>query len=218
MKIAIVGTGIAGMTAARILSRRNDITVFESGSYIGGHTNTIRVNEGARELAVDTGFIVFNETTYPNLCRLFDELGVQSRDSDMSFSVHCDKTGIEYNGTDFNALFAQRRNLVSPRFWGMLAEIVRFNREAPEQLAAGMDDSISVEDYVSRRAIRRPLSRAPGSFSLVLRRAALPAVSHALRHRVSPQPPDASGEWTSPVEDRRRRIESVRGTAGGAVP
>ena len=148
MKIAIVGTGIAGMTAARILSRRNDITVFESGSYIGGHTNTIQVNEGSRELAVDTGFIVFNETTYPNLCRLFDELGVQSRDSDMSFSVHCDKTGIEYNGTDFNALFAQRRNLVSPRFWGMLAEIVRFNREAPEQLAAGMDDSISVEDYV----------------------------------------------------------------------
>ena len=113
---------------------RNDVTVFESGGYIGGHTNTIRVNEGARELAVDTGFIVFNEINYPNLCRLFDELGVQSRDSDMSFSVHCDRTGIEYNGTDFNALFAQRRNLVSPRFWGMLAEIVRFNREAPEQL------------------------------------------------------------------------------------
>jgi predicted NAD/FAD-binding protein len=148
MKIAIVGTGIAGMTAARVLSRRNDITVFESGGYVGGHTNTIRVNEGPRELAVDTGFIVFNDTTYPNLCRLFDELGVQSRDSDMSFSVHCDKTGIEYNGTNFNALFAQRRNLVSPRFWGMLAEIVRFNREAPEQLAVGMDDSISVEDYV----------------------------------------------------------------------
>ena len=148
MKIAIVGTGIAGMTAARVLSRRNDITVFESGGYIGGHTNTIRINEGSRELAVDTGFIVFNETTYPKLCRLFDELGVQSRDSDMSFSVHCDKTGIEYNGTNFNALFAQRRNLVNPRFWGMLAEIVRFNREAPEQLAAGMDDSISVEDYV----------------------------------------------------------------------
>jgi predicted NAD/FAD-binding protein len=148
MKIAIVGTGIAGMTAARVLSRRNDVTVFESGGYIGGHTNTIRVNEGSRELAVDTGFIVFNETNYPNLCRLFDELGVQSRDSDMSFSVHCDRTGIEYNGTDFNALFAQRRNLVSPRFWGMLAEIIRFNREAPEQLAAGMDDSISVDDYV----------------------------------------------------------------------
>ena len=148
MKIAIVGTGIAGMTAARVLSRRNDVVVFESGGYIGGHTNTIPVNEGSRELAVDTGFIVFNETNYPNLCRLFDELGVQSRDSDMSFSVHCDRTGIEYNGTDFNALFAQRRNLVSPRFWGMLTEIVRFNRTAPGQLASGMDDSISVDDYV----------------------------------------------------------------------
>jgi predicted NAD/FAD-binding protein len=149
MNIAIVGTGIAGMAAARILSRRNDVTVFEAGSYIGGHTNTIRVSEGPRELAVDTGFIVFNERNYPNLCRLFEVLGVQSRDSDMSFSVHCDKTGLEYNGTDLNALFAQRRNLLSPGFWGMLAEIVRFNREAPAWLAAGMDDSISVNDYVT---------------------------------------------------------------------
>jgi len=148
MKIAVVGTGIAGMTAARTLSRRNDITVFESGSYIGGHTNTLRVNEGARELAIDTGFIVFNETNYPNLCRLFDELGVRTRDSDMSFSVHCDKTGLEYNGTSLDTLFAQRRNLLSPRFWGMLAEIVRFNRDAPAELAAGMGDTISVDDYV----------------------------------------------------------------------
>jgi predicted NAD/FAD-binding protein len=155
MKIAIVGTGIAGMTAARILSRRNDVTVFEAGSYIGGHTNTIRVSEDSRELAVDTGFIVFNERNYPNLCRLFDELGVQSRDSDMSFSVHCDKTGLEYNGTDLNALFVQRRNLLSPRFWGMLTEIVRFNREAPARLAAGMDDSISVDDYATMNGYGR---------------------------------------------------------------
>lgn len=149
MKIAIVGSGIAGMTAARVLNRRNDITVFESGNYVGGHTNTIRVTEGSRALAVDTGFIVFNETNYPNLCRLFDELGVQARDSDMSFSVHCEKTGLEYNGTDLDSLFAQRRNLLNPGFWGMLAEIVRFNREAPARLAAGMDDSITVDAYVA---------------------------------------------------------------------
>jgi predicted NAD/FAD-binding protein len=150
MKIAIVGTGIAGMTAARMLDRRNDITVFEAASYVGGHTNTIRVVEGRRTLAVDTGFIVFNETNYPNLCRLFRELGVESRVSDMSFSVHCEKTGFEYNGSSVDTLFTQRRNLLRPKFFRMLAEILRFNREAPIHLANGMDDVVSVESYVAR--------------------------------------------------------------------
>ncbi|NIM28851.1 MAG: NAD(P)-binding protein [Gammaproteobacteria bacterium] len=151
MKIAIVGTGIAGMTAARMLNRRNSITVFESAGYIGGHTNTIEVADGARTLSVDTGFIVFNELNYPNLCRLFRELGVESRDSDMSFSVHCEKSGVEYNGTSVDLLFAQRRNLLRPRFWGMLAEILRFNREAPRELADGLDDTVSVASYIGQR-------------------------------------------------------------------
>ncbi len=150
MKIAVVGTGIAGMTAARILSRRNEITVFESASYIGGHTNTIRISEKNKTFAVDTGFIVFNEVNYPNLCKLFRELGVESRESDMSFSVHCEKTGFEYNGTNFDSLFAQRRNLIRPTFWRMLAEILRFNRDAPVHLAAGLDDTVSVASYVER--------------------------------------------------------------------
>lgn len=163
MRIAIIGTGIAGMTAARILARRNNIAVFEAGGRIGGHTNTIRVNEAGRELAVDTGFIVFNEVNYPNLCRLFEELGVESRNSDMSFSVHCEKSGFEYNGTDLNSLFVQRRNLLSPGFWSMLNEILRFNREAPERLSSGMDDSLSVEAYVrsagySRRFVEHYLA------------------------------------------------------------
>jgi uncharacterized protein len=150
MKIAIVGTGIAGMTAARLLHRRNHIVVYEAASYVGGHTNTIEIDEGVRKLAVDTGFIVFNEITYPHLCRLFREIGVQSRDSDMSFSVHCERTGFEYNGTSFDLLFAQRRNLLAPGFWMMLAEILRFNREAPGHLADGLEDSVSVDAYVTR--------------------------------------------------------------------
>lgn len=150
MNIAIIGSGIAGMTAARMLSRRNHVTVFESAGYVGGHTNTIQVEEGGRTVPVDTGFIVFNELNYPNLCRLFGELGVESRDSDMSFSVHCEKSGLEYNGTSLDQLFAQRRNLLRPKFWGMLAEILRFNREAPANLADGLDDTVSVEAYVER--------------------------------------------------------------------
>lgn len=155
MRIAIVGTGIAGMTAARLLNRRNDIIVFEAGNYIGGHTNTVEVDEGHRTLAVDTGFIVFNELTYPNLCSLFREIGVESRDSDMSFSVHCERTGFEYNGTNLDLLFAQRRNLLAPSFWKMLAEIVRFNREAPDHLAGGLADSVSVESYAARNGYGR---------------------------------------------------------------
>lgn len=155
MKIAIVGTGIAGMTAARLLHRRNHVVVFEAADYIGGHTNTVDVDDGYRKLAVDTGFIVFNDSTYPNLCRLFREVGVQSRDSDMSFSVHCEKTGFEYNGTSLDLIFAQRRNLLAPAYWKMLAEILRFNREAPVHLAGGLDDGVSVDAYIARNRYGR---------------------------------------------------------------
>lgn len=150
MKVAIVGSGISGMTAARVLARRNDVTLFEAAHYVGGHTNTVRVTEGRRTLAVDTGFIVFNEANYPNLCALFRAIGVESRESDMSFSVHCDKTGLEYNGTSLATLFAQRRNLLRPRFWRMLAEILRFNREAPLALENGIEDSVTVADFVDK--------------------------------------------------------------------
>lgn len=148
MKIAVVGSGISGMTAARVLARRNDVTLFEAANHVGGHTNTIRVAEGSRTLAVDTGFIVFNEANYPNLCALFREIGVESRDSDMSFSVHCEKSGFEYNGSSLATLFVQRRNLLRPRFWRMLAEILRFNGDAPRALADGIDDTITVAEYV----------------------------------------------------------------------
>ena len=134
MKIAIIGTGIAGMTAAYSLCREHDLTVFEANSYIGGHTNTVTASQAGQDYAVDTGFIVFNDWTYPNFCALLDEIGVASQPSNMSFSVKCERSGLEYNGNNLNSLFAQRKNLLRPSFYRMLRDILRFNREAPALL------------------------------------------------------------------------------------
>ncbi len=136
MKIAIIGSGIAGNVAAHRLHRGHDITVFEAGGHAGGHTHTHQVARGGRTYAVDTGFIVFNDWTYPNFIALLEELGVASQPSRMSFSVRCEASGLEYNGTTLNTLFAQRRNLLRPSFLGMVRDILRFNREAPRLLAA----------------------------------------------------------------------------------
>jgi predicted NAD/FAD-binding protein len=131
MKIALVGAGIAGNVAAHHLHRAgHDITLFEAASHVGGHTHTHPVDG----LAIDTGFIVFNDRTYPNFVRLLGELGVESQPSSMSFSVRNEASGLEYNGTSLNTLFAQRSNVVRPGFLRMLADIVRFNREAPRLL------------------------------------------------------------------------------------
>jgi predicted NAD/FAD-binding protein len=130
MKIAIVGTGIAGNVAAYRLAKQHDITVFEADDRIGGHTNTVDVQVAGRSWAVDTGFIVFNDVTYPNFIALLDELDVESQESDMSFSVRSERQPLEYNGASLNALFAQRSNLLKPSFYRMLMDILRFNREA----------------------------------------------------------------------------------------
>jgi predicted NAD/FAD-binding protein len=133
MRVAVVGAGVAGNVAAWHLDREgHDVTVFEAASHVGGHTHTHQVDG----LAIDTGFIVFNDRTYPNFVRLLGELGVDSQPSSMSFSVRNEASGLEYNGSSFNALFAQRANLVRPAFVRMLADIVRFNREAPRLLEA----------------------------------------------------------------------------------
>jgi uncharacterized protein len=136
MRIAIVGGGISGLLAARLLSRRHDVTVFEAGHYAGGHTNTVDVEVGGERHAIDTGFIVFNHKTYPNFTRLLQQLNVPSQETEMSFSVACDRTGLEYNGTSVNTLFAQRRNLVNPGFHRMVLDILRFNREGAAQAAS----------------------------------------------------------------------------------
>lgn len=147
MRIAVVGTGISGMVAARLLAREHDVHVFEAGSYIGGHTHTVKVEVGGRQYPVDTGFMVFNDHTYPNFVRMLDSLGVPSRTSDMSFSVRCDRTGLEYQGGTLMGLFAQRRNLFRPSFHRMLRDILRFHREAP-QLLHTANDAITLDDYL----------------------------------------------------------------------
>ena len=140
MRIAIVGTGIAGNTAAYKLRKEHDITVYEASSYVGGHTNTIDVAEGDRTIAVDTGFIVFNDRTYPNFIELLDEIGQESQPSLMSFSVSSGDGRLEYNGTGLNALFAQRRNILRPPFFRMIRDILRFNREAIAALQCEAED------------------------------------------------------------------------------
>ncbi len=134
LDIAVVGTGIAGLAAAWLLSQNHRVTVFERDGRIGGHCHTVRVDQpgwAGRKLAVDTGFVVYNERTYPNLTALFDLLGVPTQESAMSFSVSLDDGALEYAGTGFGTFFAQPRNLLRPAHWRMLREIMRFYREAP---------------------------------------------------------------------------------------
>jgi len=154
MKIAVIGAGIAGNVAAYHLAREHEVTVFEAGSHLGGHTHTHAVEQAGRRYAVDTGFIVFNDWTYPNFIGLLDELGVASQPSDMGFSVRDERSGLEYSGRSLDTLFAQRRNLLRPSFWRMLADILRFNREAPALLGQDGGDA-TLGDYLAQNAYSR---------------------------------------------------------------
>ena len=146
MRIAVVGSGVSAMTAAYLLHRDHELTIFDKADYVGGHTHTRDVTLDGKTYPVDTGFIVFNDWTYPNFIKLLDKLGVESRESTMSFSVACDHTGLEYNGGSIGGLFAQRRNLISPRFFGMLRDIFKFNKLA-KQFAQGGDDRTMMRDF-----------------------------------------------------------------------
>lgn len=160
MNIAIVGAGISGLTCAHYLSQHHRVTVFERELTVGGHTATKDVELGTRRYAVDTGFIVFNDRTYPQFQRLLGELGVSSKPTSMSFSVSDTQTGLEYAGTNLNTLFAQRRNLVSPRFLGMVQDILRFNREAVTDLEGGLVASgETLVEYLDRGGYGEPFRR-----------------------------------------------------------
>lgn len=154
--IAVIGTGIAGLTSAWLLSRQYDVHLYEAGDKPGGHTNTEQVPLGGRIWPVNTGFIVYNDWTYPGFIRLMDELGVASEVSSMSFSVKSEHNGLEYNGTSFNTLFAQRRNLLNPRFLNLIREIIRFNKLSRDDLAAGrIPEQQTLLDYLRQHGFSR---------------------------------------------------------------
>ena len=150
-KIAVVGTGIAGNVVSYYLNQDHDITVFEKNNYVGGHSHTHSVSSPEGNYQVDSGFIVFNYETYPQFTRLLQKLGVEVQTSEMSFGVRCERTGLEYMGSTLNSLFTQRRNFFRPSFWGMLIDIIRFNRNGASLLGEG-DTEISLEDYLKKEA------------------------------------------------------------------
>ncbi len=154
MRIAIIGSGIAGMTSAYLLSEDHEVAVFEANDYVGGHTNTVDVSLNGQQYAVDTGFIVFNEKTYPNFVKLMKRLGVGWQDSVMSFSVQCDKTGLEFSPSNFNALFIQRRNLLRPSFYRMLWDVVRFKRDS-EALLESDDYGMTLAAFLNGKGYSR---------------------------------------------------------------
>ena len=145
MKIAVVGAGISGLSAAWLLSKRHEVVLFERNAHVGGHSDTAEVVEAERRtVPVDTGFIVYNEQAYPNLVALFDLLGVDTSATEMSFSVSLGDGAYEYSGNGAAGLFAQRRNLLSPTHWFMVRDIVRFFGEVSELDAGSIDPNLSI--------------------------------------------------------------------------
>lgn len=152
-RLAVIGGGIAGLGAAWLLRQRYEVTVFEREHHIGGHSNTVEVDEGGRCVPIDTGFMVFNKVTYPYLVRLFDELRVPIKPTEMSFSVRHEGLDLEYNGMGFNRVFAQRANLVRPRFLRLLTQILRFFRVANASLDDESLETMSLEEFVRRHRL-----------------------------------------------------------------
>ncbi len=149
--MAVIGTGIAGMAAAYFLEDKYAVTLFEKNNYPGGHTNTLTVDEEGQRIFIDSAFMVYNERTYPNLTRLFNDLGVKTKATDMSFSVQYKPDGLEYCGTGLNGLFAQRENLWSFKFWKMLLDMNRFNKQSLEVLEGDKYRLHTIERYAKER-------------------------------------------------------------------
>ena len=151
-KIAIIGSGISGLTCAYLLAKKYDITVFEKNDYIGGHTATVDVEHNGEKHAIDTGFIVCNNKTYPNFLKLLSQIGVDYKDTEMSFSVHNVQSQLEYNGNNLNSLFAQRSNIFRPSFWLLIREILRFNKVCKSLYEQDIDVNLTLGDLLEKEA------------------------------------------------------------------
>lgn len=147
-RIAVVGAGISGLASAWLLSHEHEVTLFEAGRYLGGHTNTVDIALEGKTHPVDTGFLVFNEKTYPNLIAMFAQLGVASVETEMSFAVSLQNPDLEWAGSNLATVFGQKRNLLRPGFWSMLSDILRFNRESTAWLATNPDNKRSLQDFL----------------------------------------------------------------------
>lgn len=158
--IAVIGSGIAGLTSAYLLSQKHQVSVFEKAAVIGGHTATVDVELDGESFAVDTGFIVFNDKTYPNFLALLAELGVEKQATQMSFSVKNPATSLEYNGNTLGTMFAQRRNLVNPRFWHLIKEILRFNKLCKQRFKSGVYfEGETLGDFLTREGFNHYFAR-----------------------------------------------------------
>ncbi|WP_339932031.1 FAD-dependent oxidoreductase [uncultured Brevundimonas sp.] len=149
-RIAVIGSGISGLSAAWLLSQKHTVTLFESADRLGGHSHTVEAPSPAGPIAVDTGFIVYNEANYPNLTALFEHLGVPTKPAHMSFAVSIDDGAFEYSSHGLRALFAQKRNYASPKFWRMIGDLLRFQKEAPRDLPALELSGMTLEAYLAR--------------------------------------------------------------------
>ena len=159
-KIAIIGTGISGLTCAHLLNRKHDITVYEANDYIGGHTATKQITDNGAVHSIDTGFIVFNDWTYPNFIKLMTQLNVDYQPTEMSFSVMSKKANLEYNGNNLNSLFAQRSNILRPKFWRIVRDILAFNKACKAMVAEGRDTSaLTLEDIIKELGLSDDFAR-----------------------------------------------------------
>ncbi|WP_374682868.1 NAD(P)/FAD-dependent oxidoreductase, partial [Accumulibacter sp.] len=157
-RVAVVGSGISGLASAWLLAQKHQVTLYEAGDALGGHTNTVDVTLEGVSHPVDTGFLVYNTRTYPNLTAMFAHLGVASVESEMSFAVSLDEPRLEWAGSSLATVFGQKRNLLRPDFWRMLSDIVRFNRESVAWLDRHGDDSLSLRDFLAAGGYSRPFA------------------------------------------------------------
>lgn len=159
-KIAIIGTGISGLTCAHLLHKKNDISIYEANDYIGGHTATKEIVDNGQHHKIDTGFIVFNDWTYPNFIKLISKLGVDYQPTEMSFSVVSEKANLEYNGNNLNSLFAQRRNIFRPKFWRIVKDILSFNKACKLMVADKRDtSSLTLQDVIDELGLSDDFAR-----------------------------------------------------------